>query len=203
VSLCWERATPVARLRLATYALAMEHKGWHSRGYLPHFDSEDTIQFVTYRLADSLPKEALARIRFAAQPESLRDEMLDCGWGACWLGRPDIAELVENAFLAFDGSRYRLHAWTIMPNHVHVLISGVAGVTLGSIVSSWKRFTAREANRQLGRNGAFWQDDYWDRFIRNEEHFFATIDYIDQNPVKAGLADQPRLWSWGSARFSS
>jgi hypothetical protein len=55
----------------------MDHKGWHSRGYLPHFDSQDTIQFVTYRLADSLPKEALARIRMAAQPESLRDEMLD------------------------------------------------------------------------------------------------------------------------------
>ena len=181
----------------------MDHKGWHSRGYLPHFDSQDTIQFVTYRLADSLPKEALARIRMAAQPESLRDEMLDHGWGACWLGQPDIAELVENGFLEFDGSRYRLHARTIMPNHVHVLISSVAGVTLGSVISSWKRFTAREANRQLGRSGAFWQDDYWDRFIRNEEHFFATVEYIDQNPVKAGLASDSRSWPWGSARFGS
>jgi putative transposase len=180
----------------------MEHKGWHSRGYLPHFDSQDTIQFVTYRLVDSLPKEALVRIRTAAQPESLRDEMLDSGWGACWLSRPNIADVVENAFLAFDGSRYRLHAWTIMPNHVHVLLSSIAGVTLGSVVSSWKRFTAREANRHLGRIGAFWQDDYWDRFIRNEPHFFATIDYIDNNPVKAGLAADARLWPWGSARFS-
>jgi len=90
-----------------------------------------------------------------------------------------------------------------MPNHVHVLISGVPGVTLGSVVSSWKRFTAREANRRLGRTGAFWQDDYWDRFIRNEEHFFATVEYIDQNPVKACLASDPRSWPWGSARFGS
>jgi REP-associated tyrosine transposase len=191
----------VARLFSANYAVGMEHKGWHSRGYLPHFDSQDVIQFVTYRLADSLPKEALERIRLAAQPESLRDEMLDRGWGACWLGRSEIAELVENSFLAFDGRRYRLHAWTIMPNHVHVLISGVAGQPLGSIVSSWKRFTARDANRQLGRTGPFWQDDYWDRFIRNEEHFFATIAYIDNNPVKAGLTAQASLWPWGSARF--
>jgi putative transposase len=192
----------VARLGAANYASLMEHKGWHSRGYLPHFDSQDTIQFITYRLADSLPKEAVARIRLAAQPESLRDEMLDFGWGACWLGQPNIADLVENAFLAFDGQRYRLHAWTIMPNHVHILISSIAGFTVGGIVSSWKRFTAREANRQLGRVGAFWQDDYWDRFIRNEEHFFATINYIDNNPVKARLASDASLWPWGSARLS-
>jgi len=91
----------------------------------------------------------------------------------------------------------------VMPNHVHVLIEPIGSHTTGDIVGSWKRFSARMANRQLGRSGAFWQDDYWDRFIRNEEHFFATIEYIDQNPVKAGLADRPRLWSWGSARFSS
>jgi REP element-mobilizing transposase RayT len=180
----------------------MDHKGWHSRGYLPHFDSQDTIQFVTYRLADSLPKEALERIRQATQPESFRDEMLDRGWGACWLGQPEIAELVESAFLAFDGNRYRLHAWTIMPNHVHVLISSMPGVPLGTVVSSWKRFTAREAYRRLRRTGAFWQDDYWDRFIRNEEHYFATVSYIDQNPVKAGLTADARQWGWGSARFT-
>src|SRR5471030_1122959 len=105
----------------------MEHKGWHSRGYLPHFDSQDIVQFLTFRLADSLPKEALARIAAAAQPKSLRDELLDRGWGACWLRRDEIARLVEDAFLTFDGARYRLHAWTVMPNHVHVLISIFAG----------------------------------------------------------------------------
>src|SRR5215831_12166769 len=121
---------------------SMPHKGWHSRGYLPHFDSQDVVQFVTFRLADSLPAEALVKLRTAAKPESLRDEMLDHGWGACWLRRDDVARLVEEAFLAFDGSRYRLLAWTIMPNHVHVLFAVMSGHPLGTIVSTWKRFTA-------------------------------------------------------------
>jgi putative transposase len=179
----------------------MDHKGWHSRGYLPHFDSQDIVQFVTFRLADSLPREAELRLRSAAQPESLRDEFLDKGWGACWLRDERVAGIVEQAFLVFDAKRYRLHAWTIMPNHVHVLLSILPGIPLGTIVSSWKRFTARAANKLLGREGEFWQVDYWDRFIRNEEHFLATVNYIDLNPVKAGLVAESHLWPWGSARL--
>jgi REP-associated tyrosine transposase len=105
----------------------MDHKGWHSRGYLPHFDSQDVVQFVTFRLADSLPKEAATRVRHAAQPESLRDEILDKGLGACWLENDGVAKLVENALLIFDADRYRVHGWTIMPNHVHVLLSVLVG----------------------------------------------------------------------------
>jgi REP element-mobilizing transposase RayT len=179
----------------------MDHKGWHSRGYLPHFDSQDVVQFVTFRLADSLPKEAMLRVREAFRPETLREELLDQGAGTCWLRTEAIARIVEEAFLVFDGQRYRLHAWTIMPNHVHVLLTVLPGMPLGTIVSSWKRFTARVANKELGRTGAFWQVDYWDRFIRNEEHFEATRSYIDLNPVKAGLIGDPHLWPWGSARF--
>ena len=179
----------------------MEPRGWHSRGYLPHFDSEEVVQFITFRLADSLPKEAELKLRLAPRPESLRDEMLDRGWGACWLRSDGIASLVEQAFLAFDGLRYRLHAWTVMPNHVHVLLTALPGCPLGGIVGSWKRYTARHANKLLGRTGAFWQDDYWDRFIRNEAHFAATVEYVDQNPVKAGLVGSAELWPWGSARL--
>jgi len=179
----------------------MRHKGWHSRGYLPHFDSQDVIQFVTYRLADSLPQEALARLAEAARPESLRDEMLDRGWGSCWLRSAEIAEIVENAFMAFDSTRYRLHAWTVMPNHVHVLFTVLPEHSLGEIVSSWKRYTAREANSRLCRGGRFWQADYWDRFVRNEAHFEAAVTYIDQNPVKARLVTADYLWPHGSARF--
>jgi putative transposase len=179
----------------------MSHKGWHSRNYLPHFDSQDVIQFVTFRLADSLPVETLQRLKDADRPETLRHELLDRGWGACWLRSDPIAQLVENAFFAFDGDRYRLHAWTIMPNHVHVLFSALPGASLGHTVGSWKRYTARHANQRLGRTGAFWQTEYWDRFIRSEAHFNATVDYIDQNPVKAGLASEPPLWPYGSARL--
>jgi hypothetical protein len=148
----------------------MDHKGWHSRGYLPHFDSQDVVQFVTFRLADSLPKEALLNLRGAARAESLRDELFDQGLGACWLRSDRIARIVEDAFL-------------------------------GAIVGSWKRFTARKANSEIGRTGAFWQDDYWDRFIRNDDHFTATEIYVDLNPVKAGLVEEAHLWPWGSARL--
>ena len=179
----------------------MDQKGWHSRGYLPHFDSQDVVQFVTFRLADSLPKEALLKLRGAERAESLRDELLDQGLGVCWLRSDRIARIVGDAFLVFDGERYRLHAWTIMPNHVHVLLTVLPATPLGTIVSSWKRFTARKANSEISRIGAFWQDDYWDRFIRNNDHFAATESYIDLNPVKAGLVEEAHLWPWGSARL--
>ncbi len=90
-----------------------------------------------------------------------------------------------------------------MPNHVHVLFSVLPGAPLGDTVGSWKRYTARHANQQLGRTGPFWQTEYWDRFIRNEGHFNATIEYIDQNPVKAGLVNDPSLWPYGSARLKA
>ncbi|HEY2874979.1 MAG TPA: transposase [Reyranella sp.] len=181
----------------------MIHKGWHSRNYLPHFDSQDVVQFVTFRLADSLPEAALASLKDSAQPESSRHEVLDHGWGECWLRSEPIARLVEDAFLNFDGDRYRLHAWTIMPNHVHVLLTILPEHPLGPIVSSWKRFTARKANQQLGRSGAFWQTEYWDRFVRNDAHFSGIEGYIDNNPVKAGLVGEPKLWPYGSARLKA
>jgi len=183
----------------------MNHKGWHSRGYLPHFDSAETIQFVTFRLADSLPAEAIEKMKLitAPIPDADRDALLDAGHGACWLKEDAVARIVEDALLRFDGVRYRLFAWTIMPNHVHTLIEPKPNQVLGKIVSSWKRFSARMANRHLRRSGPFWQDDYWDTYIRNERHFLSTISYIEHNAVKAGLVSDPASWPWCHARFRS
>jgi REP element-mobilizing transposase RayT len=181
----------------------MNHKGWHSRGYLPHFDSAETIQFVTFRLADSLPAETLEKIRARSAPisDADRDAFLDAGHGACWLRGPTIARIVEDALIHFDGARYRLIAWTIMPNHVHALIEPKDDCVLGSIVSSWKRFSGRMANRHLGRSGPFWQDDYWDTYIRNDRHLASAVAYIEHNAVKAGLALDAASWPWCHARF--
>lgn len=180
----------------------MTQKGWHSRGYLPHFDSPETIQFLTFRLADSLPPEAIEKLRHETFiSDSERDTLLDAGVGVCWLKRPEIAGTIEGALLNFDGERYRLLAWVVMPNHVHALIQPHDGHRLGDIVSSWKRFSARMANRQLGRTGTFWQDDYWDTYIRNERHYESTMAHIENNPVKAGLAKTPSEWAWGHARL--
>ena len=123
---------------------------------------------------------------------------LDKGYGACWLRRPQVAALVQEASLHFDNNRYLLHAWVIMPNHVHALATALGGTYLSTIVHSWKSFTAKSANRSLEREGAFWQADYFDRVMRDEAHFAATVDYIHWNPVKAGLCAKPEDWPWSS-----
>ncbi len=179
----------------------MSHKGWHSRGYLPHFDSAETIQFITFRLADSLPRAVAESLAKLADSLSETDRNLDSGYGACWLGESAVADLVQEALVHFDGQRYRLLAWCIMPNHVHAVVEPLAGNSLGGIVQSWKSFTAKAANRLLGREGPFWHKDYFDRFIRDEGHLARTVDYVEENPVKAGLVSAAADWPWSSRRF--
>jgi putative DNA methylase len=95
-----------------------------------------------------------------------------------------------------------LDAWVVMPNHIHVLIELMAEPTLDEILHSWKSYTSHEANKILRRHGSFWQDDYWDRFIRNQTHYDNAIGYIHQNPVKAGLCKCAEDWPRSSARES-
>ncbi|MCW5970213.1 MAG: transposase [Blastocatellales bacterium] len=189
-------------------------KGWHSRGYLPHFDRASLIQSLTFRLHDSLPADTIERWKLelgwrkdmsadsAAMVEMRKRiaEYEDAGHGQCWLGRDDVAQAVEEALLHFDGERYRLLAWCIMPNHVHVLAEIREGFTVSEIVQSWKSFTSKQANKILGRSGIFWMPDYFDRFIRNGNHLNRAIDYIENNPVKAGLAADSAEWKYSSSR---
>jgi hypothetical protein len=107
--------------------------GWHSRGYLPHFDGIALPQFITIHLTDSLPKKVLQTWRRELQRvESNREriilqrrieEYLDQGFGNAFLKDDRIATLVQNSLLKFDGIRYRLFAWVVMPNHVHTLFT--------------------------------------------------------------------------------
>jgi hypothetical protein len=139
--------------------------GWHSRGYLPHFNGGEVAQLVTFRLGDSLPEEILKHWanELATMPEARAnaerrrriETLLDTGKGSCWLRDPRIAHHIEVALLYFDGQRYRTHAWVVMPNHVYVLITPLEGYSLSGIVHSWKSFTAKAANRSLGREGQF------------------------------------------------
>jgi len=176
-------------------------KGWHSRGYLPHFDSSETVQFVTFRLADSLPAAVVEALGHREGNVHRLDRELDAGLGACCLRRPEIAALVQDALLHFDGERYRLLAWCLMPNHVHVVIDIVDDQSLTNIVRSWKSFTARRANTLLGRTGPLWHANYFDRYMRDERHFAQTVEYVEQNPVKAGFVNAAEDWIWGSAHF--
>jgi hypothetical protein len=83
-----------------------------------------------------------------------------------------------------------------MPNHVHVLIEVNEGWSLSKIMHGWRSYTANEANRILGRTGKFWMEEYYDRYIRNDNHLQKTINYILNNPANAGLDD----WPWVGVR---
>ena len=178
------------------------HRFWYSRGYLPHCDVPGLLQAITFRLADSLPVDVLTRMQQENNDTQRRkkiDTLLDAGHGACWLAQPDIAEIVEDALLHGDGKRYRLIAWCVMPNHVHVLIETMPGHALPKLVHSWKSFSAKRVNAKVGRTGKVWMPDYFDRFIRDDHHFAAVVAYIYNNPVKAGLVKEASNWRYSSA----
>jgi REP element-mobilizing transposase RayT len=186
---------------------------WYSRGYLPHFDMQEQTQTLTFRLFDSMPQAVLdlwreeLRLRPAKEAEFERrirvDAYLDQGHGSCYLKDENLAAIVQNALLHYDGQRYVLHAWCVMPNHVHTLFTPQAGSELSQLVHSWKSYTSSECNRVLNRKGEFWQREAFDRYIRNERHYANTARYIENNPVKAGLCQKPEDWRWSSAYFKS
>ena len=181
-------------------------RNWHERGYLPHRDAPGLTQFVTLRLADSLPValrsewEHLLHLDDPAQSHAELQAYLDQGRGACALCTPEIAGIVEAALLFFHAERYELRAWVVMPNHVHVLFR-TGDTPLSEVIASWKKHTGAKANRRLGRRGTFWEADYWDTFMRDAAHELQTRRYIENNPATAGLVREPREWRWGSARL--
>ena len=125
--------------------------------------------------------------------------MLDRGLGECHLRDPRVAKMVEDALLYFDTERYRLLCWCLMPNHVHTMIETYPDHPLDKITHSWKSYTSKEANEILNRSGKFWQREYHDRFIRDDEHYANTVRHIENNPVKAGLVPKAEDWRWSSA----
>jgi len=187
---------------------------WYSRGYLPHRDRLHLLQSVTFRLADSLPQSklrelerelpAIVEVQRDAHRRKTIETWLDAGMGCCALRHPEAAACVRDVLSHDHGTRYHMLAWVVMPNHVHVLIEPLT--SLAKIVQTWKSISAR---RLLARNAALglgipdvnrvWMREYWDRFIRDERHLQNVIDYIHDNPVKAGLCRHAADWLWSSA----
>ncbi|MCC6573243.1 MAG: transposase [Planctomycetes bacterium] len=183
---------------------------------LPHWTRDAATYFVTFRLADSLPEGAKEKLRhevrelerqiqMGATPLTAEDEdryaqlrsekyeqLLDNGYGECVLRRSEIAEVVANALRFFDGDRYDLWAWCVMPNHVHVVFQPAKGHSMSLILKSWKSFTGRKAGELLGRKGGIWQSESFDHLIRNEADFVRCVQYTLKNPEVAGLRD----WKW-------
>jgi len=196
--------------------------GVHSRGYLPHVKREGASYFVTFRLADSLPRDVLMKFgreraeaiqkhiirrgtteeREEINREFLRkmERFLDTGHGECHLRNPTVADLVATALRHFEGERYLLPAWVVMPNHVHVIVWPMPDETLSEILKSWKTYTGREANKLLERVGqAFWQRESFDHWIRDDDEKARISRYIRNNPVTARLCAAPEEWRWSSA----
>ena len=183
--------------------------GWHGRGYLPHFDGGEICQFITFHLADALPQQVIQRWKLELaneKDEKTKIELdkrienyLDRGYGKCYLRAEEIAALVQESLLHFHTIRYKLIAWIIMPNHVHFLLKPINNHSLSEIMKKFKSFTAHEANKKLHISGQFWQEDYFDRYIRNYEHYEKTINYIENNFVKAGLCKKRNDWKFSSA----
>src|SRR2546423_3841456 len=181
-----------------------------SRRNLPHWEQEGATYFVTFRLADAVPAELAAQWReeletwkkfhplpwdprtaYEYQERFLegREEWLDQGHGSCVLRDSNTAAFVEDALKHFDGERYHLDSFVVMPNHVHLLVQPLSENSLGDILKSWKRYTARAINQVLGRTGTLWMEESFDRIVRDWDALVRYRDYIASNPEKAQLRD--------------
>lgn len=191
---------------------------------LPHWQQGNVYYFVTWRMADAIPQRKLEQLRqekkswLRNNPEPWDtgteeeyhtkfthrvDQWLDAGSGSCVLRDPKFAEIVAKAFRFFDGARYDMASFVVMPNHVHTLFQLRGEHRLQNIVKSWKGYTAREINKRLSEKGTFWQEDYWDRMIRNERHFAKCWDYIHINPLNARLGAHEYVYYAKEADFSN
>jgi len=176
--------------------------------HLPHWRQAGATYFVTFRLGDAMPQEKLKQWKLEKiqwlqehpEPHSQADreeyhsrftdqlqKWLDAGYGKCLLRQPQISKLVEEALGFFDGERYLLGTYVVMPNHVHVLVRPLEGHTLSEILHSWKSFTSNKINEALHSRGTVWLDESFDALVRNEAQLEKYANYISENPGKAAL----------------
>ena len=191
---------------------------------LPHFQPAEATFFVTFRLAGSIPKDVIRRLRenhqliekgilaqkdltekekhelrYAAQRRLFAetDAFLDKNPnGPYWLRQREIAEIMAEAMHYRETNQYDLHAYTIMPNHVHMVMTLLPEApVLFKIMQHLKRNTAKKSNQILERTGvAFWEDESYDHVVRDEKEFYRIINYILQNPIKAGFVKEWQQW---------
>jgi len=188
--------------------------------HMPHWRQDGATYFVTFRLADSIPAEKLGQWEmeladwWGKNPEPHSEEQradfnerfperfhewLDAGAGECWLQRPQLGGLVEEAMRFFDGERYALGTYVVMPNHVHALVRPLGGEhTLSTILHSWKSFTAKKINEVMERKGRVWQDESFDYIVRDGGQLAKFARYIEENPATARLSPGAYRVGYGS-----
>jgi len=179
-----------------------------TKNRLPHWEQDGCTFFLTFRLADSLPKRLLnawteeRRIWKELNPEpwsdvqeaeyherfsGMKERWLDAMYGSCALREPTVRRLLVDRLREPEGT---IWSFIIMPNHVHVLFSLIGSQLLSMRLQEWKGGSAYQINGALGRSGKLWAKDYFDRLIRNEKHFWNCARYIRKNPRKARLRSE-------------
>ncbi|HKK19160.1 MAG TPA: transposase, partial [Opitutales bacterium] len=119
------------------------------------------------------------------------DHWLDQGIGSCLLSNPNTSAITSKAIHFFDGTRYRLEAYVVMPNHVHLMLRPNSGHRLPKILHSLKSFTSNEINKLVKRKGSLWQDESYDRIVRSPEEMSHFREYIRKNPQAAKIQIPP------------
>jgi REP element-mobilizing transposase RayT len=179
-----------------------------ARRRLPHWRQSGATYFITFRLADSLPQSLLHQwqheraiwLRWHPPPwgadeqlayeerfTSRLQEWLDAGVGACHLRRSDVRAKVEHSLLHFDGKRYAIDAFVLMPNHVHAVIAPTDDYDLSMILRGIKGVSANECNKLLRRKSSFWMEESYDHIVRDANELTIFRVYVSENPGKAGL----------------
>ncbi|MCH5246065.1 MAG: transposase [Muribaculaceae bacterium] len=172
-------------------------------GNLPHWHQDETIQFVTFRVADSLPQDVLIELNRASEkfkqqhqlPWDLNtkrkyreiislaeEKLLDNGYGSCPFKSDKTRKILRESIFYNDGKDYEIIAYVIMPNHVHLLIQLFDDNKLDDILRSIKGYTARKINKLYNRTGKFWMRESFDRIVRNVNELLQYIEYIEMNP---------------------
>jgi carbamoylphosphate synthase large subunit/REP element-mobilizing transposase RayT len=181
-----------------------------TRRNLPHWQQEGVTYFVTFRLADAVPQTVLRQWKedletwhkFHPEPwdtatkyeyqkrfQENREHWLDQGHGDCILKESDVANIVVNVLRHFDRERYLLDSFVVMPNHVHVLVELAKDQTLGETLHSWKSFSAKAINQLRGRTDQLWQEESYDRIVRDWNELVRYREYISRNPENARLRE--------------
>lgn len=171
--------------------------------HLPHWHQSGKVQFVTFRLADSLPQDKVrdllkikayfeerykkpwskeVKLLYHRFVGPVSERLLDNGYGSCMLRYPELRCFLRDSFFYADRKRYDLWAYVIMPNHVHVLISDLLEEDVNDILKSIKQFSANRMNKKLHKHGEVWMHENFDRLVRSESHFEYCLDYIISNP---------------------
>ncbi len=184
----------------------MDTEHFHRRR-LPHLYYNEGIYFVTYRLFGSIPQNKLDElqneINSADDEEQKRvfkkyDKLLDYPCNNIFLLKnPDVAETCKNSILHFDANDIEVICFVIMPNHIHLVFELLnKSKQVGDILGSIKKYSAREANKYLAKEGKFWQAESFDRLVRDEKELYNIIKYILLNPVNAGLVEDYKDWKY-------